>query len=95
MITPLEFIALVREIYPDRYAEGSNGCLKFHKLLAAVFPDSHGYYNSDHVITEIDGDFYDVDGVVEQFGGYLPLEEYGQEFIENVFTETLHLEQTG
>jgi len=91
MITPLEFIAMVRDVYPDRYAADSGGCLKFHRLLKAVFPDATGYYNSDHVLTEIDGDFYDIDGATADIGGFIPIDEYGDEFIEKVFTDTLHL----
>jgi hypothetical protein len=93
MISPIEFIAALRETYPERYST-SNGCLKFHRLLKAVFPEASGYYDSDHIITEIDGEFFDIDGQVEEIGGYLPIEEFGVEFIERTFTDTLHLEQT-
>lgn len=92
MITPLEFIAAIRDIYPERYADHSGGCLKFHKLLKAVFPEANGYYNSDHVITEIDGDFYDIDGATSDIGGFLPINEYGDEFIEEAFDHVLHLD---
>lgn len=94
MITPIEFIAALREIYPERYADHSGGCLKFHKLLKAVFPDAAGYYNSDHVLTEIDGDFYDIDGLTENIGGFIPIEEYGADFIEQTFGHVLHLDES-
>lgn len=91
MITPLEFIAMLRDIYPERYEHDSHGCLKMHKLLKAVFPDATGYYNSDHVITEIDGDFFDIDGQVSDIGGYLPIDEFGDDFIESSFSDMVHL----
>lgn len=92
MITPLEFIAAIRDIYPNRPVDGSGECLKFHRLLKAVFPDATGYYNSDHVITEIDGSFFDLDGTVDQIGDYLPIDEFGEQFIEATFNHVLHLE---
>ncbi|CAN5508181.1 hypothetical protein BH10ACI2_BH10ACI2_04250 [soil metagenome] len=91
MITPLEFIAMVRDIYPQRYQDASGGCLKFSRLLQAVFPDAKSYYNVDHVITEIDGEFYDVDGSVLEIGGFLPIEEYGDDFIEKTFNHVTFL----
>lgn len=91
MISPIEFIAALRDVYPERYSS-PNACLKFHRLLKAVYPAGSGYYNSDHVITEIGGDFFDIDGQVEDFGGYLPLDEFGDEFIRNSFVDTLHLD---
>jgi hypothetical protein len=85
MTTPLEFIASLREIYPERYADQSGGCLKFHRLLKSVFPNATGYYNSDHVITEIDGEFVDIDGLVDSIGDYLPIDEFGTDHIESSF----------
>lgn len=57
-------------------------CLKFHLFLKAVFPESKAHYNSDHVITEIGGKFYDASGIVD-FTRYqnepefIPMSEFG------------------
>lgn len=92
MISPLAFIAALREIFPERYADHSGGCMKFHRLLKVVYLDANGYYNSDHVITEIDGDFYDIDGMVADLSNYLPLEEFGDEFLANAFPTVLEFD---
>lgn len=92
MISPLEFIAMIRDIYPDRYADQSGGCLKFHRLLKAVYPDANGYYNSDHLITEIDGEFFDIDGIATQIAGFLPIESFGDDLIERSFDHVTHLD---
>lgn len=93
-MTPLEFIAAVREIYPSRYAADSGGCLKFYRLLKMVFPEARGYYNSEHVITEIEGDFYDIDGIVENYGSYLPIDDFGDELINQSFAHVQQLDKT-
>lgn len=84
-MTPIEFIGMLRDLYPDRYADHSGGCYKFHKLLKAVFPQANGFYNSNHVITEIDGHFFDIGGTVEEIDGYLGFDVFGDEFIRVSF----------
>ena len=77
---PIEFIERLREIYPERYTDGTNGCLKFHLMLKALYPHQcHGWYNSDHIISQIRGEYYDIDGIVEKTSDYLPMEDYGSE----------------
>ena len=92
MITPLSFIAMLRDLYPGRYADESGGCLKFHRLMKAVFPDANGFYDSNHVITEIDGEYFDIDGLIEDPVGYLPIEDFGAEYIESAFRDMVHLQ---
>ena len=74
MIDPLEFITRLREIYPDKYDEHSNGCLHFHLLLKAMYRNATGWYNGLHFLTQIDGEIYDIDGIAERTADYLPLE---------------------
>lgn len=62
----LNFITTVRESFVGAetvYTRGS--CYQFYKILKEVFPQANAFYNSDHVITEIDGNFYDITGEVE------------------------------
>lgn len=74
-----EFIALLRSMYPDGYAPMSGGCWKMWKLLKHVYPSAVGWYNGDHIVTEIGGRYWDVDGEVADVRGYLTFEEYGGE----------------
>lgn len=65
MIHPNELIELIRNSFEGSvlvYTRGS--CYKLYKILKALYPSAIGYYNSDHVITEIDGKFYDITGEV-------------------------------
>lgn len=67
----LNIIAAIRDSHPsmvDIYTLGS--CINFFLILHNIFPNAVAYYNSDHVITEIDGKFYDINGVVKNRGGY-------------------------
>jgi len=45
------------------YTEGS--CYHFHLILRVIFPDAEPYYDADHVLTCIDGKFYDITGEVQ------------------------------
>jgi len=77
VLNPLEFITRLREIYPERYEKDSNGCLKFHLLLKAMYPNVTGWYNGEHVLSQIGNEIYDIDGVAERTSDYLPMEQYG------------------
>lgn len=59
------FISKVRDSFigsQQVYTEGS--CYHFYLILKEVFPDAEAYYDEDHVITKIDGKFYDITGEV-------------------------------
>lgn len=84
----LAFISLIRKTF-GRYKEDSGGCYKFHLILKKMF-ECEGYYNSDHVITEISGTFYDIDGeVITPDESYLPIEDYGYDHMDESFKEHL------
>jgi len=89
MIEPLELITRLREIYPDKYEEHSNGCLKFHLLLKALYPNATGWYDGLHFVTEIDGISYDIDGIAERTDKYLPLAQCHNDW--SMFTKTKRL----
>ena len=55
------------------YTSGS--CYQFFKILKKVFPESNAYYNSDHVITEINGRYYDITGEVK-IDNHLNMDEH-------------------
>lgn len=60
------FLSTLRDLHPDMARYGLNGgCFRVYLLLKQVYPQAEPYYNGDHVITLIDGDFYDIRGRVE------------------------------
>lgn len=63
----LRLIYAIRNSFPQSvevYTKGS--CYQFFKILQAVFPEAEAYYDCDHVITKIDGQFYDITGRVKK-----------------------------
>lgn len=71
------------------YPTESGGCLKFAFVLKSVF-EADIYYNSNHCITLIDGKYYDINGVVENAEGYLPIESFGARQIQESFSNLVH-----
>lgn len=84
----LNFIHLLNITF-GVYKEYSGGCLKFHYILKERFPSAIGYYNHEHVITQIEDNFYDINGIVLNPKDYLPFEEYGEGYFESAFKEHL------
>lgn len=73
----LNFIYLIRESFigADKvYTLGS--CYQFYRILKFIFPNANAYYNSDHVITEINGKYYDITDEVEKTNHLLMDEHY-------------------
>jgi hypothetical protein len=85
----LDFISLVNKTF-GRYPEVSGGCYKFHLILKSVF-GGEGYYNSNHIVTKIDGKFYDIDGeaILKEEDRYLHFSDYGEHNIEKAFKQHL------
>lgn len=74
------------------YEKFTGGCYKFWLALKEEFVDAECYYNDDHVITKIDGKFYDKGGEykVSKKDNFLPVSRhYGQGWMEEVFEEYL------
>ena len=66
-MNPEVFTAIIREttpLYKDVFTSG--GCYKFFKILEATYPSAEAYYDGNHVITKIDGNYYDVTGKVDK-----------------------------
>jgi hypothetical protein len=57
----LEFISLINKTF-GKYKEMSGGCYKFHLLLKKMFPYAKIWYCNNHVLTQINGRYYDIDG---------------------------------
>ena len=65
-MNPEQYIKLIRETFSATREEQTGQCLKMHLLLQQAYPQAVGYYNYDHMVTEIDGVLYDIDGIVEK-----------------------------
>ena len=74
MIRPIEFITALRN--SDKYIEMiymNGGCYQFHLLLKELYPQGTPHAvklgnhtkNADHIITEIDGMYYDIRGTFD------------------------------
>lgn len=77
---PLALIEAIRDSTPYMhviYRFGS--CWKFYKILKVVFPEAEPYYVYDHetshVVTKINGKFYDITGEVDYGHRCLPFDE--------------------
>ena len=63
----LKNIESLRESYPGAekmYLQG--GCYRFYHILKALFPRAKAFYDSNHIITEIEGFYYDITGEVKK-----------------------------
>lgn len=65
----------------NKVFEGEPNCFQFAGQLCAKFPKSEMYYNGDHIITKIKGNFYDFKGIIKNTENYLPLSSYGDKWI--------------
>lgn len=71
-----ELVERIREIFPDGYEEMSFGCVKFAALLKRLYPRAQCFSNVDHIITKIDGVFYDITGIVTNTSDYAPVSDF-------------------
>jgi hypothetical protein len=61
----LTLIKEIRNSHPSMEEIYSNGsCYNLYCILKVCFPQAEAYYDGDHVITEIEGCFYDINGEV-------------------------------
>lgn len=59
------FLSALRNLHPDLEQKCLFGsCFKLYLLLHEVWPDAEAWFNEDHVITKINGIFYDIRGEV-------------------------------
>jgi hypothetical protein len=66
------FLATLRDSVPDAVNVFTTGnCFKLYLLLRTIYPQARPYYRiaAGHVYTEIDGDYYDIEGKVIFYGG--------------------------
>ena len=92
----LKFIETIRTSFIGSetvYTQGS--CYQFYKILKSVFPQANAYYDSNHVITEIEGNFYDITGQVNCERHLLMDEHYPECFVKTAVYTSLPLPSSG
>jgi hypothetical protein len=61
----LNTIYLIRNSHPEMVNIFTNGgCMNFFLILRSIYPQATPWYDNNHVITEIDGKFFDIKGQV-------------------------------
>jgi hypothetical protein len=84
-----KFISVIRDSFigsQQVYTEGS--CYHFFLILKEVFPEAEAYYDLDHIITKIDGKFYDITGEVKESYGmnkYVEIPSYSLKSPYNIY----------
>lgn len=86
MINPIDFITALREsdeYIKHIYTQGS--CYRFHLLLKKLYPSAKPYISAkkDHVISLIDGVFYDINGKKAfSEGDFIPIKKSDLKIVE-------------
>lgn len=88
----IQFLAELRNSHKDMtniFLYGS--CVSLFSMLKALNPEAVSWYNLEHVITEINGRFYDITGEVSN-KNFFPFHRNYQtkEKIENAFMRIYH-----
>lgn len=87
-MNPERFIETIRNSFNgsvDVYTKGS--CYQFYLILKEVFPQAIAWDDQNHIITEINGKYYDITGEVERTN-HLPFDyewNLGKGLIETTF----------
>lgn len=62
-------------------------CMNLFCILRVLYPEAKAYYNQDHIITEIGGIYYDIEGVANPRGYTLFTEWYNKERTSRAFKQ--------
>ena len=74
----LSVIARIRDSFVGASHVYTNGsCIKFAMILQEIFPDGSIFYDSNHAIFELDGEYYDINGYARKTSSHIPIEDYG------------------
>ena len=74
----LSVISRIRESFVGASHVYTNGsCIKFAMILQEIFPDGSIFYDSNHAIFELEGEYYDINGYARKTSSHIPIEDYG------------------
>jgi len=86
-------ISAIRDIHSDINDICLNGsCMNFHVVLRRIFPNAEPYFNIDHVITKINGNFYDITGKVNPKDYSKFTSFYNKKRTSRAFTQMINYE---
>lgn len=72
----LELIKEIRNSHPSMEEIFTNGsCYNLYCILKVCFPQAEAYYDGNHIITEVEGCFYDIKGQIMPSYNHTPLED--------------------
>lgn len=84
----INFLAELRSSHPNIEHMFLNGsCMNLFCILRTIYPQAVAWYNIDHIITEIDGKFYDITGKVSNKGYMLFTDFYNKRRTSRAFTQ--------
>ena len=74
----LSVISRIRDSFVGASHVYTNGsCIKFAMILQEIFPDGSIFYDSNHAIFELEGEYYDINGYARKTSSHIPIEDYG------------------
>lgn len=72
----LSFLTELRNSHPEQVEIFNRGsCLNLFCMLRVLYPEARCYFNVNHVITEINGKYYDINGLVTNIKSFVPFNE--------------------
>lgn len=77
-IMVLGVISRIRDSFVGASYVYTNGsCIKFAMILQEIFPEGSIFYDSNHAIFELEGEYYDINGYARKTSSHIPIEDYG------------------
>ena len=81
-----EFISLIRDSFVGSQQVYTNGsCYHFYLILKNIYPSAICWYDESHIVTEIDGKFYDITGEVQKNSNLLIMDHPAHYSLKNPF----------
>lgn len=66
---PIDLINSIKSsFYGSDHVYTHGSCFQFYKILKTAFPNAEPFISDDHIITMIDGSYYDITGFVDGDG---------------------------
>ena len=74
----LSVISRIRDSFVGASHVYTNGsCIKFAMILQEIFPEGSIFYDSNHAIFELEGEYYDINGYARKTSSHIPIEDNG------------------
>ena len=81
-----KFISLIRDSFVGSQQVYTNGsCYHFYLILKNIYPSAKCWYDESHIVTEIDGKFYDITGEVQKNSNLLIMDHPANYSLKNPF----------